>query len=158
MATKLKPVTIENGILIWRNFAGKAGAFNPPGSRNFNVILPEDVAKAMSADGWNVKVKEPREEDDDVFYFLPVAVGFDGARPPAIFVMPETNLHKRTRLDVDTVNMLDWAHIVNADLVVRPYEWEANGKTGIKAYLQSLYVIIEQDALAAKYDLDPDEA
>jgi hypothetical protein len=146
---------IESARLIWRNFEGKAGPYNVAGTRSFNVIIPEDVAQVMAADGWNVKLKEPREEDDEPFYFLPVAVAFDGARPPQIFVMPEGNLGRRTRLDADAVSMLDWANIVNADLMVRPYEWTTNGKSGIKAYLQSLYVVIEQDPLAQKYDMDP---
>jgi hypothetical protein len=61
----------------------------------------------------------------------------------------------RTNLDDTQVEMLDWATIVNVDLIVRPYEWLVNGKTGIKAYCQSIYVTIEEDELERKYgDLD----
>ena len=61
----------------------------------------------------------------------------------------------RTTLKEDECELLDWADITTADLIVRPYEWAVNGKTGIKAYLQSIFVTIQEDALELKYaDLD----
>jgi hypothetical protein len=61
----------------------------------------------------------------------------------------------RTNLGEAEVDLLDWADITNVDLIVRPYEWTVSGKSGIKAYLQAIYVTIEEDALELKYaDLD----
>jgi hypothetical protein len=58
-------------------------------------------------------------------------------------------------LHEDEVEILDWADIQMTDLIVRPYEWAVNGKTGIKAYLQSIFVTIQEDELELKYaDID----
>jgi hypothetical protein len=87
------------------------------------------------------------EEEDAPQAYLPISVNFKG-RPPRIVLITSRG---RTNLDEDTVEMLDWADILNVDLIVRPYEWTVNQKSGVKAYLQSLYITIEEDALEQKY-------
>ena len=60
-----------------------------------------------------------------------------------------------TPLNEEDVEILDWADISNVDLIVRPYEWAVSGKTGVKAYLKSIFVTINEDELELKYaDLD----
>jgi hypothetical protein len=145
-------VLMEGVRIIFRNFQGKEGQYNRAGDRNFGVILPNDVAEAMLADGWNVKYLKPREEDEAEDEaptpWLSVSVNFDKGRPPKVVMVTDRG---RTNLDEDTVEMLDWADIKNVDLIVRPYTWEVSGRTGIKAYLQSMYVTIEEDELERKY-------
>lgn len=143
-------VLMEGVRIIFRNFSGKEGQYNREGDRNFGVILPSDVAEAMARDGWNVKFLKAREEDEDETEtpWLAVSVNYDKGRPPKIMLITSRG---RTSLDSDSVDMLDWADIVNVDLIVRPYTWEVSGKTGIKAYLQSMYVTIEEDELERKY-------
>ena len=147
-------VLMEGVRIIFRNFAGKEGQYNREGDRNFAVVLDDKTAEAMQADGWNVKTLAAREEDDSETPYLPVAVNFKG-RPPRITMVTSRG---RTTLDEGQVEMLDWADIVNVDLIVRPYAWEVSGKTGVKAYLQTMYVTIEEDALERKYGMsDTDE-
>lgn len=140
-------VTVEDARLIFRNFAGKEGQYNRAGDRNFSVILPDDVAEQMIADGWNVRYLQAREEGDSNTPYIQVAVNFKN-RPPRVVMITSSG---RTNLDEDSVEVLDWADIRLADLIFRSYSWEVNGKVGIKAYLQSLFVTIEEDELERKY-------
>jgi hypothetical protein len=141
---------MEGVRIIFRNFSGKEGQYNREGDRNFAVLLDDTVANALAEDGWNVKWLKPREEDsaeEPPQAYLQVSVNFKG-RPPRIVLVTSRG---RTNLDENSVEMLDWADIQNVDLIVRPYEWIVNDKSGIKAYLQSIYVTIEEDALEKKY-------
>jgi hypothetical protein len=144
-------VLMEGVRIIFRNFTGKEGQYNREGDRNFAVLLDEKVATAMAEDNWNVKWLKPRNEDEEEVpqAYLPVSVNFKGSRPPRIVLITSRG---RTNLDEHSVEMLDWADIINVDLIIRPYEWTVNNKSGVKAYLQSIYVTIEEDPLEVKYN------
>lgn len=147
MADEAKTFMIEDARIIFRNFSGKEGQYNREGDRNFAVVLPPDVAETMTKDGWNVRVLDPREEGDEPTPYVSVAVNFDN-RPPRVILLTSTT---RTQLNEASVEILDWADIRTADLIARGYDWNVNGKQGTKAYLQSLFVTIEEDALERKY-------
>jgi hypothetical protein len=148
-------VLMEGVKLIFRNFSGKEGQYNREGERNFAVLLDDQVAEAMAADGWNVKWLKPREDDDEgekEQAYIGVSLNFSKGRPPRVVLVTSRG---RTNLDETDIDLLDWADITNVDLIVRPYEWTVGDKNGIKAYLQSIYVTIEEDPLELKYaDLD----
>lgn len=146
-------ITIENARIRFRNFAGQAGRFNREGDRNFAVLLDDPkMVKILEKDGWNIKYLKAREEGDEEQPYLQVSVNYAG-RPPKIAVITSRG---RTNIGEREVEMLDWADFVTVDLIVRPYHWDVNGKTGIKAYLQSLFATIEEDELERKYaEIEP---
>jgi hypothetical protein len=145
---KLEPVTIEGARIVFRNFAGKATPYNAEGNRNFAVVLDAEMADRLETAGWNVQRRPPKVEGDDEFRILKVKVHFTGRKPPRIVLITSRG---RTQLSEDLAEMLDYADLETVDLIVRPYEWEVNGKTGVKAYLQSIYATIREDELERKY-------
>lgn len=147
MALNDNNVVMEDVRIIFRNFAGREGQYNREGDRNFAVLLDDPVAERMAQDGWNVKWLKAREEGDPEQAYLQVSVNFKG-RPPRVVMLTSRG---RTTLQESEVDILDWADIRTVDMIVRPYEWLVNGKSGIKAYLQSIFVTIEEDQLERKY-------
>jgi hypothetical protein len=112
------------------------------------------LAHRLEADGWNVRWLDPKEEGDERQAYLQVAVSY-GVMPPQIILISSRG---KTLLSEESVNILDWADIKAVDLILRPYNWDVNGKSGVKAYVKSMYVTIHEDEFAAKYYDVPDSA
>lgn len=143
-------VILEDVRVIFRNFSGREGMYNQEGDRNFAVELPRDVAEQMAADGWNIKLRKAREEDEEDQPYISVAVEYRKGRPPTI-KMISSQTKRSTLLDESTVDILDLVDIAQADLIISPHEWSVGGRSGVKAYLQSLYITIIENPLELKY-------
>lgn len=152
---KLKSVVLEDVQIMFKNFSGREGKFNRDGDRNFCAVLDPKTAELMSKDGWNIRSLDPREEGDEPLHYIQVKVNYGGFTPPRIVMI--TSRGKST-IDESEVNLLDLSIIEHADLIINPYQWEVNDKTGVTAYLKSLYVTIQEDELEQKYFDVPDSA
>ena len=149
MARKnISNLIIEDATIMFRNFSGEETRYNRDGKRNFCVVIDDPaMADQLAADGWNIRLLAPRDPDDVGRYYMQVAVSYDNI-PPNIWLITR---NKKTLLDEESVGVLDHADITNVDLIISPYCWEAQGKTGIKGYVKTMYVTIEEDQFADKY-------
>ena len=145
-------INIEGALIIWKNFSGERDKFNP-GKRGFSVVINDSaMAKELKQEGWNVKERPLQEGADpsEQEWTLPVKLNMNRYTQVWLIV----GNHK-TLLNEDTVAQLDVVDIVNCDISIRPYEWEMSGRTGITAYVDSMYVTIRENKFAEKYaDLD----
>lgn len=145
---------IDDARITFKNFKGEAKQFNKEGDRNFALVIPnEEIAEALQNDvnrfgeGWNVKIKPPREEGDQPFMYLTVKVKFN-SRGPIVYLKSGRN---RVTLDENTIGMLDDIDILSVDMDIRPYDDEINGKPFRAAYLQSMCVTQNIDRFSARF-------
>ena len=145
---------LENVSIIYRNFSGREiPPYNRFGDRNFSVIFYNaDLAQELISKGWNVKYKEATDDYPEQ-YTLKVKIRYPKAEEgtrfmPNIYMITENS---KTLLNENTIGELDFADIKNVDIMIRPYNWENNGKSGITAYAKSMYVTIDEDLLRKKY-------
>lgn len=141
---------IDDAKITYRNFAGAPSAFNREGDRGFSLIIDDqEIADALIEAGWNVKIKPPRDDQDEPFMHLPVKVKFNGRGPNVYLRSGDSPLRK---IDEDMVGLLDEIYILSVDLDIRPYDWTTpGGKSGRSAYLQSICVEQEVDRFAERY-------
>lgn len=129
------------------NFSGKEGPYNAEGEMDFTIPLDEETALTMLAEGWNVKTYMAQGEDMSEVYYLQVKVSFKNY-PPRIVVITAKG---RTAIPEELCRMIDWIDVKYIDVVIRGSRWSVGGKSGVKAYLKTLYVIVNEDALDLKY-------
>ena len=145
---------IDGRQIIFKNFEGRGDKFNREGDRNFSLrIDDENTADALVKEGWNVRIKEGRDEDEGPFMRLPIKVKFTNYGP---------NVYLRTgdrvnELNEESIACLDSIEIDSVSMDIRPYDWDVNGRTGRTAYLQSMEVVQRIDRFAARYANKNDE-
>lgn len=147
-------VTIEGARLLYRDFRGTKfqERENEPPKPNISVLLDPDLADQMARDGWNIKYTREREDSPEGWEPEPhikVLIRWT-IRPPKIIQIGSRS-GRKIQLTEDTIDGLDWAVLQNVDLSFRAYNYDRAGNRGVTAYLDELYVTIEESVLAEKY-------
>lgn len=155
----MERLKLEEVEVIFCNFRGEKGTYNEAGVRGFSILIKDiDLAGDLIQDGWALKPLKDAETGEVDAYHLPVKVNYGGRRPPRVNKV-SLSTNSTLPLTEKTVEMLDYLPIAYVDVILNPYEWEVRGETGVKAYLQTAYVVIEEDDLDLKWaNLPPFEA
>lgn len=148
MAKKyISNITVENAKIIFKNFAGAQKKFNREGERNFNIVFDEEQGQELKEIGWNTRPLKDKEGNPTGEWAMKVKVRFDNV-PPKIVLISSAG---KQVLDETMVDQLDWARFENIDMVITPYQWNWNDKSGVTAYLKTGYFTLEEDDLDRKY-------
>ena len=157
MAKYVGNVKIMDAKIIFRNFEGREEMYNAEGKRNFCVLLNDDIAKQLAADGWKVKYLKPLEDGDEPTPYLKVNIRFreqDGNITPNIKMV--VNGRKR-RITPKNAALLDTAELETVDLIITPYDLSKKGGDGYSAWLKTLFAKTADDELESKYASIPDD-
>ena len=153
-----KQLNLEGAQIGFRNFEGREGQYNRAGDRSFVVFLNEEFASELEKEGWNVKWPKPSErdpEEDTRQPYIQISARYDNF-PPKVYLISKSDRHDEPNVTVlaeSEIGMLDWSEFEHIDLVIRPYEYTVNGKSGVKAYLKAGYFTLSNDGFASKYGM-----
>ena len=146
----MRELHLEGVKVLWPNFRGEPGEFNERGDRLFNILIDNlDEAEELLAKGWALKPLRNEEDEVDA-YTLQLKVNYRRPRPPRVY---NVNLDEQTKvlLSESTIEMLEYLPIDYVDVDINPYEWNVSGNSGVKAYVQAMYVVCKNTPLDDKY-------
>ena len=145
---------IADARFVYKNFAGRPDSYNPNGGkRSFGCkIVDDDTLNQLIDAGFKIKYLTNGDEPD--IPYIKVKVNF-GDYPPIIWLKSGKT---KTKLNEETIKILDTADIIDAKLIISPYEWKMpSGLTGISAYCDALYVTVVPNKFEEEFFADDDE-
>lgn len=143
-------LTFNNVEFAFRpNFSGAdPNGYNDRHQRYFDIRLDEETAKDLADEGWSVRTYIPKTDPDSPVLSLRAFIRFDKVPPRHAYMFSG---NRSVKLTEENVGSLDYADIENVDVVIRPYNWNQNGRVGTKAMVEELYVTIRESRLYEKY-------
>lgn len=160
-------LNVEQAGMIYKNFSGKPTKVNPAGGkRTFSLVLTKEYAERLDSQGWNIKVKEIRDqlqdgemtrtvswsdyinnyqtEFDHALIYTEIVVNENSEYPPRIYKVSEFNGEKTMALvPPEQWFRMDESELMNVDVVIHPY---THGRSianpdAKKGYLKSMYAM-----------------
>lgn len=145
-----KIIEIENATIRWTNFSGRPDKFNVNGGkRYFTLFLTPELEQIFLEEGYNVRYLE-NDENMERQPIVQCTLKY-GEISPNIYMVTSK---RKTLMEESNVGLLDNCEIANVDLIIRPYNWEVGSKTGVSAYVKTMYCTIVEDSFASKYDFE----
>lgn len=171
-------LNVEGAGMIYKNFSGKPTKVNPAGGkRTFSLVLTKELAYKLADAGWNIKVKEVRDQQvegeisrtvnwedylnnyenefDHALIYTEIVVNENSDYPPKIYKVSEFNGEKSMALiPPDQWYRLDESDLMNVDLVIHPYTHGRSiaNPNAKKGYLKSMYAVAQPvNAIDGKY-------
>jgi hypothetical protein len=141
---------IDDARIVFRNFSGTGSMYNREGDRNFAVVIPnQEIADELTNDGWNIKVRPGRDDDEEPFMFMTVKLSYNEYSEPEVYLVSGNSKH---RLDQDEIKRLDRIKIASVDMDIRPHDWTMpNGKSGRTARLNAIWVTQDTNRFAERF-------
>ena len=153
MAGYYRNLVIENADIMrgsYKNFSGRKGQYNRSGQRSFCLVLDPETAEKLRDQGWNVRLRAPKDEGDSPVYYVSINVSYGNEYYGDPIVVRITN-NSRVELTEATIGQLDEDEIISVDVKIRPHvSTSDDGQRRVKGYLKEMYVTVEE-SLADKY-------
>ena len=138
-------LNVENAVMIYKNFSGKPTFVNPQGGkRTFSLVLNKEFGERLSDMGWNVKVKEVRDqleegektrtvswqdyvstfatEFDHALIYTEIVVNEESEYPPKIYKVSEFNGEKTMAL----IPPEQWSRLDESELSIEDLAADMN--------------------------------
>lgn len=154
----LKFEEVPGSDIWWRNMQGAATKVTPAGKRSFAIAISDELAQALSDEGWTCISFMPRDKNDPESPILPrfkINMNFNSPMPPKIYIASSDGT-RRTLVDeayLDAQN-IDSRGIEWCDIAVNPYNWSVRGDVGCSAYLSEITIKLQEGAFDYKYAED----
>lgn len=132
----------------WSHFDGREDVYNTPGDHNFTISLPEDIAKEMASQGWNVREREGREEGDPPEWTLECKISDKFGVPPIFFIKRGRKFRIEALEELREVRRDSCSKL---NVILQPSPWTNGMRSGITAYVKEMYVEINESRFAAEY-------
>lgn len=149
---QLKNTEILGGT--YKNFSGKKTTYNAAGNRNFCIKLNDEVlAQQLLEDGWNVKCRPARNEDESPLYFIKCNLRDDSSILPDVYSVQLINgKFVRTKLSPAEWGLFDNVYIEYVDIELTPWKSKAAAPTDpYGAYVKTLFVHVPSNDFANMY-------